>query len=895
MTAPIDQAQRLAALDPLQSACVTAPAGSGKTELLSQRVLTLLARVDKPEEILAITFTRKAAAEMHHRIIQALLFARDNDQPQEEYKQLTWRLARAALDRDEACDWNLLVNTGRLKVQTIDSLCASLTKQMPLLASFGAQPQVTNNADDMYQRAVASLLKQLESDSELANHIETLLRHVDNDWSKAERLLIDLLRSRDQWLFHIFIQRHDDPRVSLENSLQAVVKDHLQGLRLNLMPYSPELIPLFDYAGVCLRAEHSDSPITQLAGLVELPGCETAEDLQQWLAISDCLLTASGSFRKAVNKKSGFPTQTIDGDKKLAKHHKESMLNLIGLLHEQADIETPLHEVRYLPALHFADHQWLILEALTKLLPHLVAELFMEFQQQGEVDHSQIALAALQSLGDALNPTELRLRLDYRLKHILIDEFQDTASTQFELLKRLLEGWQEYNQEHSDSPNTLFIVGDGMQSIYGFREANVGLFLEARRQGVNHVALNDLSLKVNFRSSPTVIDWVNNTFVNAFPRDENLSRGAVKYESSNAYKPVCDLSEVKAFGMLGDDVKEQEADKVVELVQQSMANKPGASIAILVRTRSHLNDILPALAGAGIEWQATDINPLSRNAVIIDLLSLTKALINTADRVAWAAVLRSPFVGLDNHDLLLLMGSKNRRVPVLTALNDNEIFQQLSRFGQLKVESLRECVNAALSQRLRQSLRVMVQGVWLSLGGAACVNCSSEYASVDDYLNLLEQYELCGQLPSLNRFEEAVQRLYAAPQANDSCLQVMTIHKSKGLEFDTVILPALDRRPRSDDRSLLMWREYLASNGETHLVMSPLSAVTKNDAIYDYLRYQQDESRKLENTRLLYVAATRAINNLYMTFGQAKVYEVDSVKVPSRQSLLNCVWRKSVV
>ena len=129
MNTPVDSAQRIKALDPTASICVTAPAGSGKTELLSQRVLNLLAQVDHPEEILAITFTRKAASEMHHRIMAALQFAQHNDEPEEEYRKATWQLARKALERDVACQWNLLSNPNRLKIQTIDSLCGSLTRR----------------------------------------------------------------------------------------------------------------------------------------------------------------------------------------------------------------------------------------------------------------------------------------------------------------------------------------------------------------------------------------------------------------------------------------------------------------------------------------------------------------------------------------------------------------------------------------------------------------------------------------------------------------------------------------------------------------------------------------------------------------------------------------------
>ncbi len=118
-----DQAQRLQAVDPSQSFIVSAPAGSGKTGLITQRILALLAEVQNPEEILAITFTRKAAGEMASRVQQALITAATEERPDDIYSAQTWDLANAALTRDKVLNWNLLSSPGRLRIQTIDSFC----------------------------------------------------------------------------------------------------------------------------------------------------------------------------------------------------------------------------------------------------------------------------------------------------------------------------------------------------------------------------------------------------------------------------------------------------------------------------------------------------------------------------------------------------------------------------------------------------------------------------------------------------------------------------------------------------------------------------------------------------------------------------------------------------
>ena len=128
-----DQDARLRALDANTSFIVQAPAGSGKTGLLTQRFIVLLAGVEAPEEITAITFTIKAAAEMRNRILQALERAGDDQAPDAAYEKQTWQLARKALARDKENGWHLLENPSRLRIQTIDSLCTSLARQMPVI------------------------------------------------------------------------------------------------------------------------------------------------------------------------------------------------------------------------------------------------------------------------------------------------------------------------------------------------------------------------------------------------------------------------------------------------------------------------------------------------------------------------------------------------------------------------------------------------------------------------------------------------------------------------------------------------------------------------------------------------------------------------------------------
>ena len=142
MTSPVDQAERAAAIAPTRSFCVSAPAGSGKTELLIQRYLGLLSRVARPEQVLAITFTRKAAAEMRERVIEALESARGGEPCDSPHQQVTRTLAEQVLAADERGDWHLVRDISRLNIKTIDSFCSGLTRQMPVLSQMGGQAGV---------------------------------------------------------------------------------------------------------------------------------------------------------------------------------------------------------------------------------------------------------------------------------------------------------------------------------------------------------------------------------------------------------------------------------------------------------------------------------------------------------------------------------------------------------------------------------------------------------------------------------------------------------------------------------------------------------------------------------------------------------------------------------
>jgi ATP-dependent helicase/nuclease subunit A len=277
-----DSQQRNAALNPEQSFIVRAPAGSGKTELLIRRYLRLLSGVESPEEIIAITFTRKAAAEMRGRIISSLELARTGEIPKDDYQKETYELATEVLKRDETQQWQLQDNPGRLRIQTIDSLCSNITRQMPVLSQLGAQPETLDDASELYLEASERTILAIEDGESWSDAVAELLEHLDNDLPRLKNLLADMLRRRDQWLRHL--TNGNITREQLDQALHNIVSATLRNAR-DAIPEGQELVGCLQYAAKNLINEGSESLITQCAGLDALPAADPAA-LAQWHGIA---------------------------------------------------------------------------------------------------------------------------------------------------------------------------------------------------------------------------------------------------------------------------------------------------------------------------------------------------------------------------------------------------------------------------------------------------------------------------------------------------------------------------------------------------------------------------------------------------------------------------------
>ncbi|MFH1604709.1 MAG: 3'-5' exonuclease, partial [Pseudomonadota bacterium] len=662
----------------------------------------------------------------------------------------------------------------------------------------------------------------LEQEGEAGLHAARLLEHLDNDVGVATRLLASRLARRDQWL-----RRAGNPptRAELEAAFAAE--------RARLIERAQALYP-----GASAALAHE-------------------------------VLTKSGGWRKRP---------------------KPAPAEMVG----NEPLREALVALTTMPPAAYTDGQWEALEAILALLKRAAVELKLVFAERGRADFTEFAQGAVRALGSADDPSELLLRMDASVRHILVDEFQDTSVSQWELLDHLTSGWE------AGDGRTVFAVGDPMQSIYRFREAEVALFLRARHAGLNAVRLEPLTLSTNFRSQAGIVEWVNATFACVLPAEEDEASGAVPY-SPGAPHPDKAKLEGEAARWHACTERVDEARRVVGIARQAQAANPAGTCAILVRNRSALAEIVPALNAAGIRYRALEIEKLGEKQVVQDLYALARALSHPADRIAWLALLRARWCGFTLADLHGLVGDHQSAAdPEGTGVSSHssltlwELMHEDSRLARLtldarsRIERVRAALAPVLANALRGSLRERVEGAWYALGGPACVDALTELEDAEIFLDQLDRLEEAGDIADVAALEESLGELYALPdlEAGDTDLQVMTIHKAKGLEFDTVILPGLDRAPRAGERPLLAWK----AQADASLLLAPINqAGDADEPLYAYVREQGRRAEDTEAGRLFYVAATRAKSRLHL-LGCVRLGEDGVLRAPSKRSLLGQAW-----
>jgi ATP-dependent helicase/nuclease subunit A len=907
---PADADAREQALDIRRSVIVQAPAGSGKTDLLTRRYLRLLAAVEEPEEILAITFTRAATAEMRSRILRDLEAAagRRSFDPDDTDRIA---IARDAVAHAERRGWKIFEQPQRLSIETIDSLCLRIAHDRPLLARLGGHFEPIEEADPLYALAARRTLEHLGgSNSALDQALGQLLDLRDNRLSDCQSLIAEMLRVRDQWqhAFPLTDQMSEDDwgklRSNLEEPFHREVRRVLAEAHrlLAAEPLHKELLELAHYA-----CEQGNEKIGMLAGVHEVSPHMSVE---HWRSLTDFVLTTDGEWRRSFRAPDGFPTEKKGGSG--ARRAKEKMEFVQTRLRQIPELHIALRAIRKLPPCCYTEAQWTTLRNVFTVLRQAVAELKVVFAQQNRVDFTELSLAAVDVL---THSPERVLDIAGNVRHLLIDEFQDTSRRQHELVSALLAAWDP------GEGRTVFLVGDPMQSIYMFRQAEVELFSQVRAHGIgaagHRLRCDPVQLSVNFRSHAGLTESINEIFdlvctaeapwgAASVPFARATSHGAADsvQPSLQIHSRIIGTPERRPALAAVMEAQQREAMEILAIleghlarIEQARADGKEYRVAILVRARNHLAQIVPLLRRRGIPFRAVEIEYLSERQELLDLRALTRALLHPMDRIAWLSVLRAPWCGLTLSDLHLLTGSDDkalRNVSVLDLIEQRRAL--LSEDGHQRLARTTAILRRALELRWRQSespsFASWIERTWRTLGGPDCID-GAALENAEVYFSLLDSITPDGIVPSTTAFDAEFDHLFAQPDpaVSERCgIQLMTIHKAKGLGFDVVIVPGLERKSSSDANPLVCSLERINPwTSDNEFLVAPIGLHGEDtEPLYKWVMKQRKIRFDEERKRLLYVACTRARQELHL-FGTA-VATKTGVSFQNKDSLLATAW-----
>ncbi len=550
-----------------------------------------------------------------------------------EFDRLTQPLARAVLARDRALDWNILAQPDRLNIRTIDSLCAEIARSLPVLSGCGGRQSPVTDAEPLYALAAQRTFLQLGgSDPALerrpAPHPAAPRRQPRRLRGAARRDARPPRsvgrarparppRARRRLPRH----QHSSPARSARSNRPFAPPSHSSraASRTICSSASPRPPPRWRTSTATTA---SPRPSPSARDRDELPGL-TADDLAHWRALMHLLVSPSQkTWRRGFNS------------------------NHVGFAHHQGRARTPegagrrAAASRRSAARHPAasepcrprpipPEQWVVAKALFRILSRALIELKLVFAERGECDFTEVALAAADRPPQRPRPSHDRRRdrgrarrhanddllaaaLGLRLQHLLVDEMQDTSSSQYELIQMLTQGWDGYSQ-------TVFLVGDPKQSIYLFRQARVERFLHTMRSGtLGDLPLGCLRLTANFRSQAALVEQFNEDFAEIFP--DARRRACTPRLGCPSSPPIpCAPPSLHSAGRVWhanlipaarsnpienaqakQTLRRDEALAIRRIIEQWRAKPlpPGRSepwkIAVLVRSRSHATEIIRA-------------------------------------------------------------------------------------------------------------------------------------------------------------------------------------------------------------------------------------------------------------------------------------------------------------
>lgn len=828
------------AVDALEQHCVViAGPGAGKTRVLVERTLNILrGKRANLEEIAAITFTKKAANEMKERMRQELA-----------------ALARESKNRMHARYWaDLRRRLEHAEISTIHGLCASILRAQPVEVKLDPAFIIL---DDYTGRLLLSQAAEDAVNDLLESYSDAMARLVIG-YGRQE--LADILKDLYGRTRNLGLPIDDIERLTWENLAH------------------PEA-----YAECVRKAEAIINDLVGLDNLTPTMREQVAELGQTWhkhrnVIDSNPELGNSLYFDRSLRRLTKAVPDAKGRLKEPVTELREQLKELELVFYDSCSQET--------------------LKTIIQLLHDLDKRYRAEKESRRAVDYEDLQW----KIRDLFKSDPyIARRYSEKYRYVLIDEFQDTNGLQKEIVELLTFG--------RDRNNNLFLVGDANQSIYNFRGAEVEVFEATARHMIERGAA-EIRLEENFRSAPQLIAFFNAFFSRLMQptpeTDDKTARllGYVPYgqgkstrtspESKAAVEWLIELGE---HIETSEQARELEAENIARRIGQMVRNSEKlvaetmedgsetlrdvrySDIAMLFRAITDIKVYEQALRRAGIPYYVLAGKGFYEREEIQDVISLLRFLENRTDQIALVAALRSPLFGISDETLYRLRqhswkweGTGMDPYPMFTSLMHHEEIHGIEEEQMALLASAAETIGRLLELRNRVSLVELVEEALRSTNYAAIqatfYDGYQRAANLSKLIDLARGFEATGPyflsdfIRFVRQFTEMESREAEAQleSGQQNAVQLMTIHKAKGLEFPVVILPDLARRFQTQARDLTFDRS-LGLGIKTPDMSGKPHETALHRKVADRLKLRE----MFENQRLFFVAATRARDYLVLS------------------------------
>lgn len=866
--------QQLAASNPEKSIWVEASAGTGKTKVLSDRVLRLLLAGVDPAKILCLTYTKAAAVEMNERIAKRL----SSWAIEEEFsleKELRKLLGNSFQEKNKKNIMNfartlfavLLDTRGGMKIQTIHSFCQDILKRFPLEAGVSPYFEVLDNrsAKEILQRIKLDLLKLADGSDNvgLKESIIYLTQNISEFKFPEIMNMITENRSKISLLF----QKYQNSLSFLVSELEIKLGVTLNSSEEDIKKETMEQI---DLAAVkqAMNAFMNGGKEDQKRAAIFAHVTEQQLSSETYNVYKQAFLTKDNAIKARLASKGiiqAFPDilsfMTAQAEILLETEQKLAALNV---LHSTSAV------------LHIAKH---------------IIDSYNSYKEiYSTLDYEDLIVITRRLLENNDVADWVLFKLDGGIEHILIDEAQDTSPNQWAIIRALTEEFfAGIGRRESATPRTVFVVGDRKQSIYSFQGADPKEFDKMYHYFREKAQdFSKIQLDVSFRSTKAVMDCVNILF-----EDAHAKKGVIPIGEHINHRPfrLGDGGKVEIHPLLHSNKDEQTEDyqwhlpvtrvqktslsnQLARLIAQNIKNmveskellasknrpiRYGDFMFLVQQRNSFVEEFVRACKDFGVSVSGVDKLKLLEQISVQDLISLGKFLLLPYDDLSLAEVLKSPLFLLDDDDLFKLCYQRK-----------GTLFNNILSCPKYKdiAEKLKFLMNFSGFSRPFE----LFNYVLVNLEGRKhfIARMGNEVEDVlDEFLNLTLAFEQ-NHTPSLEAFinwivEDDVIVQKEMEQGENDTVKIMTVHGSKGLQAPIVILADTTRIKSKASKSELLW--------DNDLVYFPLSSACY-DANCKTVKERKSEADFEEYRRLLYVALTRAEDRLYIS-GFTKTTEAD--------------------